>query len=315
MIREINRVVLGALAAGSLVVLVPSAMANPWDFSSNGKRGGSGDQGSQEKGKIDISSSANPSVYGQWVVFTATVHSDQNSRRAPSGKVTFKQGRTILATVALNNSGQAKFSANLLPATGSAFHPITVDFTDSDNPKNNGSDVLIQKIVPAKLTVTANNQSKLYGTDNPVLTVAYSGFVNGETLGTSDITGVPGLTTSATINSAAGTYPIVASSGTLKSGNYKFVFVNGTLEVKAGSAAPARNVSITVAQSPSDHGVKLTVSGGSGQTCVIEASTDLIHWTAINTNQTDSAGHFTVQDPDAKNYPCRYYRGVAPAQP
>jgi hypothetical protein len=315
MIREINRVVLGALVAGSLVVSVPDTMANPSDFGNNGKGDGFGNQTSQDKGQIKISSSANPSVYGQWVTFTATAHTDRNDRRTAAGKVTFKQGRTILATVSLNSSGQAKFSTRRLAATGSAFYPITVELTDSDSPRNNSSDTLMQKILPATLTVTANNQTKTCGTPNPGLTVAYAGFVNGETLGTSDVTGNPGLATPATINSATGNYPIVASTGTLKSANYKFVFVNGTLEVKTGGAAPAKNVSITVAQSQSDYGVKLTVSGGSGQTCVIEASTDLVHWTAINTNQTDSAGQFTVADPDAKNYPCRYYRGVALAQP
>src|SRR6202030_741966 len=34
---------------------------------------------------------------------------------------------------------------------------------------------------PVSLTVTANDQTKAYGAANPLLTVSYSGFVNGDT--------------------------------------------------------------------------------------------------------------------------------------
>jgi hypothetical protein len=72
-------------------------------------------------------------------------------------------------------------------------------------------------IMPATLTVTADNLSRASGTANPTLTANYSGFINGETLATSDVTGSPSLTTVATINSVAGSYPIVAATGTLAS--------------------------------------------------------------------------------------------------
>jgi hypothetical protein len=57
--------------------------------------------------------------------------------------------------------------------------------------------------------------------------------------------------------------------------------------------------------------MKPTLSGNPGQTYVLEASTDMVHWTAISTNVTDSNGLFTVTDPDAKAYPSRFYQGVA----
>jgi hypothetical protein len=60
----------------------------------------------------------------------------------------------------------------------------------------------------------------------------YSNFVNGETLGTSDLSGSPSLTTGATTNSPIGAYVITNSIGTLTSTNYSFVgFVNGTLTI------------------------------------------------------------------------------------
>jgi hypothetical protein len=89
------------------------------------------------------------------------------------------------------------------------------------------------------LTVTANNDSRIYGASNPIFTANFTGFVNGEVLGTSDVTGTPSLTSVATPASAVGTYPIVSAIGTLASGNYNFVFVNGTLTVSALSQSTA----------------------------------------------------------------------------
>jgi hypothetical protein len=81
----------------------------------------------------------------------------------------------------------------------------------------------------AALTVTADNQVRLYGATNPVLTVSYSGFANGEA--SSVLAGAPSATTTATTNSPAGSYGITVTNGTLGSSNYNFSFVNGTLTV------------------------------------------------------------------------------------
>ena len=66
------------------------------------------------------SSSANPSVFGQSVTFTATVTPNSGSA-TPTGSVTFKDGSTTLATVPLNSSGVATFTTAAL-AMGT--HPI-----------------------------------------------------------------------------------------------------------------------------------------------------------------------------------------------
>ena len=81
----------------------------------------------------------------------------------------------------------------------------------------------------ATLTVSADNYSRSYGMDNPPLTVSYSGFVNGET--TNVLSGSPALSTTATINSLAGSYSIIVSNGTLNAANYRFSFVDGILAV------------------------------------------------------------------------------------
>ena len=164
------------------------------------------------------------------------------------------------------------------------------------------------------MTVVANNKSRPQGKANPPLTATYSGFVNGESLANSDIAGDPSLATDATTDSAAGAYPIKATTGTLNSVNYNFVFVDGTLDVIATNSAPIQQASIALVAPPSGEAIKVNLSGAPSQVYVIEASTDLVHWTAISTNTTDVSGTLTVTDPDAKNYSCRFYRSVAQAQ-
>jgi hypothetical protein len=99
-------------------------------------------------------------------------------------------------------------------------------------------------ITPATLTVSAGNLSRPYATTNPPLVAAYSGFVPGESKTNSDLHGSPMLATPATTNSAAGSYPITISKGTLVSTNYSLFFSNGTLTVT--HAATAAQLTTTI---------------------------------------------------------------------
>ena len=83
--------------------------------------------------------------------------------------------------------------------------------------------------------MTADNKTRAAGQANPTLTASYAGFVGGETLATSGITGSPALSTTTT--NVAGTYPITAAQGTLSAANYSFSFVNGILTVTGGAAS------------------------------------------------------------------------------
>src|SRR6185503_2548205 len=73
------------------------------------------------------------------------------------------------------------------------------------------------------------------GQSNPALTSTYSGFVGGETLATSGVTGSPAL--SATSTNVAGTYPITVTVGTLSAVNYSFTLVSGQLTVTPAAAS------------------------------------------------------------------------------
>jgi filamentous hemagglutinin family protein len=93
---------------------------------------------------------------------------------------------------------------------------------------------LTADIYKAGLTVSAVDAEKIFGNDNPALNVTLSGFVGGETLATSGVTGSGLATTSATINTNPGAAVINAAIGTLAADNYDFTrFINGTLTIKS----------------------------------------------------------------------------------
>ncbi len=87
-------------------------------------------------------------------------------------------------------------------------------------------------LTKASITVTAPSKSMTFGSQLPQLTYTFSGFVAGETLESSDIAGSPECTTTATMTSPVGTYPITCTAGTLTSDYYGFeTFIAGALTI------------------------------------------------------------------------------------
>lgn len=90
-------------------------------------------------------------------------------------------------------------------------------------------------ITPALLTVTADNQERLYGAPNPDLTYQITGFVNND--GESLVQGVLALSTEADATSDVGEYEIAVDVNDLSADNYAFTGVSGTLTVQKAPLA------------------------------------------------------------------------------
>ncbi len=82
-------------------------------------------------------------------------------------------------------------------------------------------------VVPAALTVTVVDQTKVYGSANPTLTATYSGFVNDDT--GASLTTQPTITTAASATSPVGTYIVIAGGGA--DPNYAITYIEGTLTI------------------------------------------------------------------------------------
>jgi autotransporter-associated beta strand protein len=174
-----------------------------------------------------ITLSASPgatSTYGQALTFTATVSATVNGDPMPTGTVEFEiDGSPIGSAVTLVNGSATSDSLSSPDAGG---HTIEAIYEGSNSYETN-TQTMTQTVTPAALTITADNQTKLYGADLPALTASYSGFVNGDS--SASFTTQPTLSATGTAHSDTGVYAITAS-GTVDP-NYAIAYVAGNLTV------------------------------------------------------------------------------------
>ena len=97
--------------------------------------------------------------------------------------------------------------------------------------------ILISTVNKAPLTITANDISKVYGSENPVLTASYVGFVNGDT--DASLPTPVTITTTAVKGSSVGTYAITTSGA--DSSNYNITYANGKLTITAATLSITAN--------------------------------------------------------------------------
>jgi hypothetical protein len=132
--------------------------------------------------------------------------------------------------------------------SGASCTPTAVGSHTVTGNDNSGGGTATLNVTPAPVTVTANNVTRPFGAANPALGATITGFVLGQNLATSGITGAAACSTTATTSSAPGNYPITCTQGTLAASNYSFPagkFVAGTLTVgKAATAIAAPPISV-----------------------------------------------------------------------
>lgn len=146
----------------------------------------------------------------------------------------------IAASSVPGSVSNIQYNGLVTPPTNAGNIAITADFipTDTENYRTlTGLSVGIFVFQKASLTVTADNQSKIFGANTPFppLTYTITGFVNGEE-NMHFVSGEPLLATTAAANSPVGVYlsTITQNSDPLKkltTANYTFTFVNGKLTI------------------------------------------------------------------------------------
>ena len=137
---------------------------------------------------------------------------------------------TYTFTGLVNGDSAAVFSALTTPATADA---NVGTYAITQGSLSAGGNYAIRyvggilTVVPATLTVTANDASQVYGTPLPGFDASFRGLVNGDT--PSSLSGILSFSTPATSSSPVGMYPV--TPGGLASVNYGIHFVAGTLSV------------------------------------------------------------------------------------
>jgi hypothetical protein len=161
-----------------------------------------------------LTSSQNPSAFGQAVTFAATL-----AISGPTGTVTFKDGATVLATVPLSGT-TATFTTSLLTVGA---HSITATYNGDANFTASTSGVLVQTVAQATTAtalVSSLNPSEFgkpvtftatvtSGGGTPTGTVTFND--GGVAIGTTTLAaGIASFTTSSL---TVGSHPITASYG------------------------------------------------------------------------------------------------------
>jgi len=192
--------------------------------------------------------------------FTPTVFS------ADAGAViVFTSADPKVATISA--SGQIKI-------TGAGTSLITAS-------KASSSSVFATKLLtvkPKALTIKAKDQSRAYGAPNPDLTLDYIGFANGET--DAVLQNKPIVTTTASLGSSPGTYPIVASDAS--AANYTISYQPGVMLVN--KADQILTFDAIPDKTDSDPAFALNARVNSGLS-IRFTSTDNLIAEIINTNQ------------------------------
>lgn len=177
-----------------------------------------------------VTSSTDASTYGNPVTLTATANASEGT-----GVIEFSAGGSPVdgcSDVGLVAGASGFFDATCttssLPGGNDS---IQASFSgDSNDAPSSGTLPGGVTVAPAPLIVAAQNVRRGYGA-TPPLGVLFSGFVLGQSLATSDVSGSAACT-SAPAKSKPGRYPITCLGGTLASHDYSFAaFVPGTLTV------------------------------------------------------------------------------------
>ena len=165
-----------------------------------------------------------------------TVTANNQTRMYGAANPTFTQ--TITGFVNGENSSVVSGTARAIPlaTTTTGIGQSLIIASDSGLLANNyifGSAVNgVLTITPATLTVTADNQTRMYSAVNPTFTQTITGFVNDEN--SSVVTGIGSGSSTATRTTDVGTALITASNSGLSAANYNFDnLVNGALTIYA----------------------------------------------------------------------------------
>lgn len=179
-----------------------------------------------------MDSALGSTTYGNTVTLSAIV---TNSVGNPisEGTVAFYANGNLLASSSVNNSGITGYVSKAT-AAGTVF--LTAIYSDpSFNYSSSTSNTDTLTIKPAPLTITADNQSTVYGEAIPPLGLfTCYGLVNGDT--PASLTTQPmSTTTTLTRGESVGVYPIYISGAV--DPNYTITYIDGTFTITPDSTA------------------------------------------------------------------------------
>jgi hypothetical protein len=213
---------------------------------------------------------------------------------------------SVLGQSQLNATASVPGSFAYSPAAGTLLNAGTASlwalFTPNDAVDyTSGSASVSLVVLPAPLSVTASNATRLYGAANPAFNGSMTGLVNGDSISVV-------YSCAATTTSPPGAYPIVPAlvDPANRQSNYQVTLVNGTLTV--ASAAPQAILSISPVPGRPSGTVTLSWGATAGQMFQVQYKTDLSQADWVNLVVV-TAADATATASDALNPSAqRFYR-------
>jgi predicted thioesterase len=217
-----------------------------------------------------LTSSLNPSVYGQAVQLAATITPVDGG--TVTGTVTFKDGGATLGKVSVGANNTATFSTTLL---ATASHSLTAVYGGSPSTSASTSPSVSQQVTIASTTAALSSNVNPSGwgeavTITATITSAYGGAVTGT------VTFKDGTTTVGTVTVTPATGTATYSNGALSLGTHTFTAAYSGDANNLGSAAAAFNQ--TVVKATTNTTVKSSLDPSSwGQSITLTATVVPVH--------------------------------------
>ncbi|HYP16060.1 MAG TPA: MBG domain-containing protein [Opitutus sp.] len=221
-----------ALAAGKSAVLVVDATIDPASAGTSIVHTATITPSSAfgDLAPVDNTASSSTTV-NPTPAITSTLTATATYKTAFTYTVTATNTPTSFAATGLPTGLSLNTATGAISGSPTQTGSFNVSLTGTNVSGTGAASTLVLTVGKAPLTVTANNASREYGVPNPAFSVSYAGLLGGDTA--ASLTTAPTATTTATANSAPGSYTITPAGGV--SANYTFSYTNGLLTVTPAS--------------------------------------------------------------------------------
>jgi len=206
---------------------------------------------------VALTSSKNPSLFGDSITFTGVVSPSSSGNQVPTGTLTFTDGSTSLGTAAVTSQGVVSGSISTSALVGGT-HSINVSYS-GDVTFAPSTSTITQQVNPIAPTIT-------WVTPVAIATGTALSAIQLDAAAKSPISGA----------SVPGTYQYTPASGTILSAGQQILSVTFTPTDLASYTTATATVSLTIAQAPT---TTLTVTSAGGAVSTV-ASGSVVTLTA-----------------------------------
>jgi hypothetical protein len=161
-----------------------------------------------------------------------------------TGTVVLSDTRIPGDVIATTSAASAFNNPNVGNAKPVSVSGISISGVDAGNYTNNTTAATTASITPAPLTVTANSQTKTFGTTLTFAGTEFTstGLVAGETVGSTTLFSTGAVGTAPVAGSPYAITVSAATGGTFAASNYGITYVNGALSVTPSTTSPLTGI-------------------------------------------------------------------------